>query len=228
MRIAEIFQSIQGEGFLTGAESVFVRASGCNLRCWYCDTPYASWSPEGEDLAVDEIVQRVESFAARHVVLTGGEPMLFPEAKPLSERLRERQLHVTIETAGTRYQPVACDLMSISPKRGNSTPRGAESARWADRHERSRHAPAVIRRLVAEYDYQLKFVIEEASDCLDVEAYLKELPEINRRRVMLMPQGTEPADLASKSAWLEPYCRAHGLGFCPRRQIEWFGARRGT
>lgn len=228
MRIAEIFQSIQGEGFLTGTQSVFVRASGCNLRCWYCDTPYASWSPEGEDLPVDEIVQRVESFAARHVVLTGGEPMLFSETIPLCERLRERQLHITIETAGTLYLPVACDLMSISPKRGNSTPRGAESARWADRHERSRHAPAVIRRLVTEYDYQLKFVIEAASDCLDVEEYLKELPEIDRRRVMLMPQGTQPADLAWKAAWLEPYCREHGLGFCPRRQIEWFGSRRGT
>ena len=60
MRIAEIFRSIQGEGRLTGTESVFVRTSGCNLRCRYCDTPYASWTPEGEDLSVDEILARVE------------------------------------------------------------------------------------------------------------------------------------------------------------------------
>ncbi len=63
MRIAEIFRSLQGEGRLTGVESVFVRTSGCNLRCGFCDTPYASWSPEGEDLSVDEILERVKSFS---------------------------------------------------------------------------------------------------------------------------------------------------------------------
>ena len=56
MRIAEIYLSIQGEGLLTGTESVFVRASGCNLRCRFCDTPYTSWFPEGDDLSVDEIL----------------------------------------------------------------------------------------------------------------------------------------------------------------------------
>lgn len=228
MRIAEIFQSIQGEGFLTGAESVFIRVSGCNLRCWYCDTPYASWNPEGEDLPIDEIAARVESFACRHVVLTGGEPMLFSEMIPLCERLRQGRRQITIETAGTLYLPVACDLMSISPKRSNSTPSGERHARWAERHERSRHVPSVIRRLVAEYDYQFKFVIDTESDCLDVEEYLRQFPEIDRRRVMLMPQGTLAAELALKAAWLEPYCVEHGLGFCPRRQIEWFGSRRGT
>ena len=60
MRIAEIFRSIQGEGRLTGTESLFVRTSGCNLRCRYCDTPYASWTPEGEDLSVAEILDRVD------------------------------------------------------------------------------------------------------------------------------------------------------------------------
>ena len=58
MRIAEIYRSVQGEGLLTGTESVFIRASGCNLRCWYCDTPYASWSPEGDDLSIEEILSR--------------------------------------------------------------------------------------------------------------------------------------------------------------------------
>ncbi len=62
MRIAEIYKSVQGEGFLTGVESTFVRTSGCNLRCWYCDTPYTSWQPEGEDLAVHEILARVEAL----------------------------------------------------------------------------------------------------------------------------------------------------------------------
>src|SRR6188508_679862 len=123
MLIAEIFSSLQGEGLLTGTPSVFVRASGCNLRCWFCDTPYTSWEPEGEDWAVAEIAAEVElqraarftpaamgtqasginpeaRHAIRHVVITGGEPMLFAEMLPLCERLRTTGFHITMETAG--------------------------------------------------------------------------------------------------------------------------------
>ena len=101
MRVAEIYASIQGEGFLTGTPSVFVRACGCNLRCDYCDTPFASWRPEGDDFSVEEIVAQIEVFAPRHVVLTGGEPMLFAELVPLCNRLRELDRHITIETLCT-------------------------------------------------------------------------------------------------------------------------------
>jgi 7-carboxy-7-deazaguanine synthase len=268
MRVAEIFRSIQGEGRLTGTESIFVRAAGCNLRCRYCDTPYASWTPEGDDLSVGEILDRVEQLRlepspafveavltkqnrsplsledenrgplslrergdqgdVRHIVLTGGEPMLFAELIPLSAALCDRGWHnITIETAGTLYLPVTCDLMSISPKLSNSAPPAERDARWTERHERCRHAPEVIRRLVAEYDCQLKFVVDCPADCGEVESYLAEFPEIERGRVMLMPQGVEAAALAKKAAWLAPYCAEHGLAFCPRRQIEWFGAERG-
>src|SRR5438105_36652 len=130
MRIAEIYHTLQGEGRLTGIRSVFVRTSGCNLRCRFCDTPYASWTPEGEHLSVEKVLAEVERCAAihsngqppRHVVITGGEPMLFPELVPLCAELRGRGMHVTIETAGTRYLPVECDLMAVSPKLSNSTP----------------------------------------------------------------------------------------------------------
>jgi 7-carboxy-7-deazaguanine synthase len=228
MKVAEIYNSLQGEGFLTGVESTFVRASGCNLRCWYCDTPYTSWRPEGEDLSVPEILARVDKIARPHVVVTGGEPMLYAELIPLAAGLRERGLHITIETAGTLYLPVACDLMSISPKLASSTPSRSQSARWSRRHERARHAPEVVRRLVAEYPYQLKFVIDLASDCEAVEEYLRELAPIDRSRVLLMPQGTDQEILERQAAWLEPYCREHQLHFCPRKHIEWFGLVRGT
>jgi len=246
MRIAEIFRSIQGEGRLTGAESVFIRTCGCNLRCRYCDTRYGSWAPEGEDLSIDEVLAQVERLAAQspaaedagtqgaekkriaHVVLTGGEPMLFAELIPLAAGLRRGGMHITIETAGTLYLPVACDLMSISPKLSNSTPQGREHAGWTVRHERNRHAPEVIRRLIAEYDYQVKFVVDRPADCDEVERYLAEFPEIERGRVMLMPQGTCRDELQERERWLRPYCAAHDLQYCPRRQIEWFGPVRGT
>jgi len=242
MRIAEIFRSIQGEGRLTGVDSVFVRTSGCNLRCRYCDTPYASWSPEGEDLSVSEILEKVSettsplplgegaccNAAPAHVVLTGGEPMLFAELIPLTAALRERDCHITVETAGTLYLPVACDLMSISPKLSNSTPPSELDPRWTWRHTINRHAPEVIRRLLAEYDCQLKFVVDCPDDCREIEEYLAEFPEVERPRVMLMPQGVEAEVLAEKAVWLEPYCADHSFTFCPRRQIEWFGCQRGT
>ncbi len=259
MRVAEIFRSIQGEGRLTGAESIFVRTSGCNLRCRWCDTPYASWTPEGEDLSVEEIAGRVEELATAtpeegtaqtpsarptvaalwsdgersegpvsHVVLTGGEPMLFAELIPLTAGLRRTKMHVTIETAGTLYLPVACDLMSISPKLSNSTPPADRDARWTWRHETNRRAPEVVRRLISEHDYQLKFVVGNLEDCTEVERYLADFPEIDRSRAMLMPQGTKQQELAARAEWLEPYCAEHDLAYCPRRQIQWFGSARGT
>jgi len=228
MRIAEIFQSLQGEGRLTGTESVFVRVGGCNLRCSFCDTPYASWSPEGEELSVERIVARVEPFGSRHVVLTGGEPMLFDEAVPLCVELHRLGQHLTIETAGTLYLPVACDLMSLSPKLSNSTPSPESDLQWARRHEKQRHRADVVRRLVAEYDYQVKFVVDRPEDCREIESYLAELPEIDRGRTMLMPQGIDQEELAKKARWLKPYCEQHGLQYCARRQIEWFGQQRGT
>jgi 7-carboxy-7-deazaguanine synthase len=228
MRIAEIYRSVQGEGFLAGTESVFVRASGCNLRCWFCDTPYASWRPEGDDISVDQIVAQIEEWDCQHVVLTGGEPMLFAELIPLAEALSRRGRHTTIETAGTLYLPVACDLMSISPKLASSTPPAERDPRWQRRHARSRHVPEVVRRLIAEQTYQIKFVIDSPADCDEVAAYLAALPEIDRSRVLLMPQGTTTEALAERAAWLEPHCRRHDLRFCARRQIEWFGAVRGT
>src|SRR5215212_5811311 len=139
MRIAEIYRSVQGEGLLTGVPSVFVRASGCNLRCWFCDTPYASWRPEGRDMSTDEIVAQVEEWDTRHVVVTGGEPMLFAELIPLCEQLQA-----------------------------------------VGRHERERHRPEVVRRLFAEYTYQIKFVIDSPADLELVGEYLAEFHEISR------------------------------------------------
>ena len=228
MRIAEIYKSIQGEGFLTGTESVFVRASGCNLRCWFCDTPFTSWSPEGEDFEVEEILRRVGEFACSHVVVTGGEPMLFAELIPLCAGLRADRYHITIETAGTLNLPLECDLMSISPKLSNSTPSRELDSIWHDRHERARHVPQVIRRLIAQHSYQIKFVVDQPEDCEEVEQYLDELTEIERDRVLLMPQGTDVECLRQTGSWLEAYCNEHGYHFCPRRHIEMFGFVRGA
>lgn len=122
LKIAETFTSIQGEGKLTGVPSFFIRVSGCNLRCVWCDTPYASWKPEGTVRSIESLVDEAGASCTRHVVVTGGEPMLFEPVTALTRRLKEAGFHITIETAGTIDRAVTCDLMSISPKLSNSVP----------------------------------------------------------------------------------------------------------
>jgi len=228
MRIAEIYRSRQGEGLLTGTDSVFVRASGCNLRCWFCDTPYTSWAPEGDDLSVAEIMAAVRGYPAQHVVITGGEPMLFAEMLPLTQELRSARLHITIETAGTLFLPVSCDLMSISPKLANSTPTTERDPHWSQRHAAARHVPEVVHRLLQGYPFQLKFVVDQPADLAEIVEYLDEFPEAQADRILLMPQGVDPIELAAKQLWMEPFCQKHGFRFCPRKHIEWYGAKRGT
>jgi len=225
MFIAEVFHSIQGEGRLAGTPSVFIRTSGCNLRCRWCDTPYASWNPEGEERDIAGLVDQVSGWECDHVVITGGEPMLVPDVVPLSQSLAQRGKHITIETAGTVDLGVTADLMSISPKLSNSTPHGAD---WEARHEARRDRPDVIRRFIADYDYQLKFVIETPTDIKEVARYLEQFPMIACDRIMLMPQATAADELESRNAWLHDEAHRHGWTVSPRLHIELFGNTRGT
>ena len=227
MRISEIFYSIQGEGILAGTPSVFLRTSWCNLRCVWCDTPYASWEPEGEDLDTGSIVSAVRGHPAKHVVVTGGEPMIAPEIVPLTEALRGLGLHITIETAGTVYAPVACHLMSISPKTSNSTPRERDGGRWAAQHDRLRIQPEVLRRLMSDYEHQLKFVVERPEDVLEILALVEQLAA-DRGRVVLMSEGTDAIVLRERGVWLAEICKREGFRYSPRLHIELWGNQRGV
>ena len=190
--------------------------------------PSAPNAPAAPAIKLHEIVHAVLAHQVDHVVITGGEPMLFAELIPLCEQLGRHGRHITVETAGTLYLPLHCDLMSISPKLSNSTPATGVHPRWRRRHDRTRHAPRVIRALIRRHAYQMKFVIDRPDDVAEVDRYLAQFPEIDRDAVMLMPQGTDADALAQTQAWLEPYCGVRGLRFCPRRQVEWFGLVPGT
>jgi 7-carboxy-7-deazaguanine synthase len=223
LKIAELFYSLQGEGALIGVPSVFIRTSGCNLRCAWCDTPYTSWQPEGAELSLDQIVDEVRAHPARHAVITGGEPMIAPDIVALTERLHRLGLHITVETAGTVFQPVACDLMSISPKLANSTPSGP----WAAQHDRLRLQPQPLRDLMNRYPYQLKFVIANPADLAEVREFLIAFPQA-REHVILMPEGIEPDLLRQRGAWLSELCKQEGFRFSPRLHIDLWGNQRGV
>jgi 7-carboxy-7-deazaguanine synthase len=225
LKIAEVFYSVQGEGSLVGIPSVFVRTSGCNLRCVWCDTPYTSWTPEGHELSLEQIVAEVKKHPARHAVVTGGEPMIAPEIVPLTERLRQLGLHITVETAGTVFKPVACDLMSISPKLANSTP--VADPHWAGQHERLRINLEVLSKLTLRYPYQLKFVVAAPRDLEEIRALVTRL-QADPARVMLMPEGVDREVLRERGIWLAELCKKEGYRFSPRLHIELYGNRRGV
>lgn len=231
MLISEIFHSLQGEGTLAGVPSVFIRTSGCNLRCAWCDTPYASWKPEGEEMTVDQIVAEVERHPTRFVVVTGGEPMIAKGMAKLLSTLKSKGKHITIETAGTVAPGgVACDLASISPKLANSTPSvETAGAAWVEKHERTRLQPTILREWCERHDYQLKFVISSDADAKEAESIIAQINiAIPPHKVLLMPEGTTAEAIRSRTPLLIDWCKRKGWRLSPRAHIEWFGNKRGT
>jgi 7-carboxy-7-deazaguanine synthase len=229
MRIAEIFHSIQGEGLLAGVPSIFIRTSGCNLRCHWCDTPYASWKPEGPEMSIEEILKKLTEWNCDHVVLTGGEPMIAPDLPELATALKEQKKHITIETAGTILpKSIPCDLGSISPKLSNSTPSPERDPAWAKKHEATRLQPEVISEWIRNYPVQLKFVVSSENDLAEIKHLLSRLPPVPLDQILLMPEGIDVKTLAARSPWLVDICKREGFRFCLRLQIELFGHTRGT
>jgi 7-carboxy-7-deazaguanine synthase len=229
MRIAEIFHSIQGEGLLAGVPSIFIRTSGCNLRCHWCDTPYASWKPEGPEMSVEEILKKLTDWNCDYVVLTGGEPMIAPDLPELATVLKKQKKHITIETAGTILpNSIPCDLASISPKLSNSTPSPERDPAWAKKHEATRLQPEVISEWIRKYPVQLKFVVSSENDLAEIKDLLSRLPPVPLPQILLMPEGIDVKTLAARFPWLVDICKREGFRFCPRLQIELFGHTRGT
>ncbi len=230
MKISEIFYSVQGEGLFTGVPSVFIRTSGCNLRCVWCDTPYTSWKPEGEQMTVAAILARTKellnSSPARHAVLTGGEPMMLPESVELTHALKAEGFHITVETAGTVFQSVACDLMSISPKLANSTPR--DDAFWSSKHEELRLNIPTLTQLMTNHEHQLKFVVSSAADLPEIESLLAQLPPTPREKVLLMPEGRNAAELNARSLEIAEICKRTGFRLTPRLHVYLWGDKRGV
>jgi len=229
MRIAEIFYSIQGEGKLMGVPSVFVRVSGCNLRCVWCDTPYASWNPEGTEQSIQRIVEQVVETGARHVVITGGEPFIMKDLRELCEELNLRNLHITIETAATLFEPVKLDLASLSPKLSNSIPTKRDGGRFARAHEDHRLNPQVIQQFIDDSpDFQLKFVVTDPNDLGEIRDLLGKLRGWSPGDVLLMPEGTDRQTLDARAGWISEICKRDGFRFCPRLHVMLYGNRRGT
>ena len=225
MRVSEIFYSLQGEGTLTGVPSVFVRLAGCPLRCRWCDTKYA-WDKEaGRRYSVDRIVQTLQQWPCRFVVITGGEPMTDSQLPELARQLKALGKHITVETAGIAFIPdMPCDLMSISPKLSNSTP---DDPKLAAIHEDSRLDVAVLAELIDNYKYQLKFVVDTQADLQEIQQTIEEIGNADLGNVVLMPQAGTRAELLAKSPMVADMCKSAGFAFCQRLQVMLWNDERG-
>ena len=231
MKISELFFSIQGEGELTGLPSVFVRTSGCNLRCRWCDTKYASWKPEGENVTINDLLDKVCSYPARHVVISGGEPMIAKGIKEFTHLLKESGKHITIETAGTiSPNGIQCDLASLSPKLSDSTPKEGEiNKEWIDRHESKRLDYGILSEWVNSYNFQLKFVVSKEEEIKEIQNVIRRIEgKILPQKVLLMPEGIDPDTLRSRYDLLIDLCKENGYRLCHRLQIDLFGNTPGT
>lgn len=226
MRVNEIFYSLQGEGFLAGVPSVFVRLAGCPLRCRWCDTKYAWDETSGAHYTVGKITEKVKRLESRYVVITGGEPMINAELGELAARLKSAGKHITIETAGIAFvADVACDLMSISPKLSNSVPMDAE---LAEDYEDSSLDVAVLGELIDNYQYQLKFVVDSEEDLPEIQQTIEQIGNVDLDKVMLMPQARTREELLAKSPLVAEMCRQTGFTFCHRLQILLWNNERAT
>jgi len=200
MFVSEIFKSIQGEGVNAGQEAVFLRLSGCNFRCNWCDTKYA-WE-KGKEMSVEEVVDKVLSYGVEHLVITGGEPLLQQEELgQVLDELPER-FYVELETNGS----VECklegklDLITCSPKLKNS---GVEEYEL---------------KIGSDEKVYYKFVIERAGDVEEVKKYLRKW-NIPVSRVVLMPLGTEREVVLEREAMVKKLCEQGEYIFSPRLHI---------
>ena len=225
MLVNEIFYSLQGEGFLAGTPSVFIRLPKCPLRCKWCDTSYALDEKLATDYLIEDIIKTVNAFNSNNVVITGGEPMVNPMLPELAQQLKKADKHITIETAGIVFLPnLHCDLMSISPKLSNSLPDDPDLAKL---HEKMRLDLAVLSVLIEDYNDQLKFVVDSETDIDEINQILQQLPKVKPNKVMLMPQAATRDQLLKKSPVVAKLCIESNYAFSQRLQVMLWDNQRG-
>lgn len=236
--INELFCSLQGEGKLSGIPSVFIRTSGCNLRCWFCDSYHTSWEPTGTWLQVEDIVDEVLSYEqADHVVFTGGEPMIHEKSVQLLNELSDYGYHTTVETNGTIYRDAAIDLASISPKLASSTPTPDRDPKgggeWTEPHEERRIDMDALSSLVDDYESQLKFVVTGPEDMMEIEKLVERLriatnAKISDEDILLMPEGMTRGELDAKRNDVAELAMEFGYRYTPRLHVDLWNDAPGT
>lgn len=259
--ISEVFHSIQGEGMFTGAPSIFIRTIGCNLRCVFkgstCDTPYTSFCPEtAKYSSISDVLNAIEQIRKQyphteHIVITGGEPLLY--RKELCELIRNiRQMmsaYITIETNGTLPALEASlgsgvDLYSISPKLSTSeaseedVQKGIIAEEWRQKHAHTRYNLDSLLNLIRSSNFQLKFVYSGPECINEINHIIDDIMEHGipswmtdsyiKQRIMLMPEGINREQIEAHQLECVQACMENGWQYCDRLHIRLWDSKRGV
>ncbi|QZE15171.1 7-carboxy-7-deazaguanine synthase QueE [Halosquirtibacter laminarini] len=236
--------TIQGEGKLAGVPSLFIRLYGCNLSCAWkdennavvrCDTPHAiDAGVETEKWSVEDLVQMVQLNIGnmRHLVVTGGEPMLQSKSLlPFFEALKRWRddLHITVETNGTRFSNSLkkyVDLFSVSPKLSSSTVNASPQILESLEFHVEKFALARLRNKI---DLQLKFVVSSKEDIVEIEERFSEvLKHVTTDDILLMPMGIGGENYEQLQMDVCQWAIERGWRFAPRLHLMLFGHKENT
>ncbi len=231
MKITEMFNTLQGEGMFSGYPCFFIRTSGCNLRCDWCDTKFASWNPEGDGYSIEDLIKEISDNGwneVKHVVISGGEPMMQKQMAELVDRLHENDHYVTIETAGTIFkEDVKADLFSISPKLKNSFPKKEENPKEFKIHTKNNNFENLDSFVKSDLNYQFKFVVEGRDDVPEIRS-LVEKYNIPNEKVFIMPEGVEREVIQSRLLELAEICKEENWILTNRLHVQIWGKMRGV
>ena len=226
MKVSEIFSSIQGEGPHAGKPSVFLRTALCNLKCVWCDTKYTwdwdnyDYSKEVHELPIEKVLEKIKEFEPKHVVITGGEPLIQQnDIASLLSKLGD-DYFVEVETDCTII-PNSAMLEHVN--HWNASPKTSNSGNSRE----AREIPQCYDFFAKLENSVFKFVIENESDLVEIDELITKY-SIPKNKILLMPQASTKDELNLKKEEIEKIAKAKGLLFSSRLQVERWGNQRGT
>ncbi len=251
--------TFQGEGKMAGIPVLFLRTAGCNLRCMWslpngevslCDTPLASFDTRGEKRVSIDSVKNVlinNLGHLNHLIISGGEPFIQPEAlvNVIEAVKRERPLHIAVETNGSIFHQElvdSVDFFSISPKLRNSVPTLEKVNKTKVvlpfepiQAEQTRRNITAIQQIIdhckanTDKDFQLKFVVQNHSELKEIEEdFLAQLNNWKPDDIVLMPLGSTPEQLEQTRMVTLEAAIERGWRYSPRLQITYFNGKPGV
>ena len=225
MKISEIFESIQGEGTNAGKPAIFLRTAECNLKCTWCDTKYTwdwknfDYAKEVKEISIEEIRRELEQFSNRHLVITGGEPLM--QQDDLAELLTflKPKFYVEIETNGTilpnNALSILVDQWNVSPKTSNS----GNPLELCDVNESYTF-------FSKQKNCYFKYVIESESDLIEISTLIEKYG-LKKDRVLLMTQASTKEEMNVREKTVFFMSKKNNLGFSPRMHVIKWGNQRG-
>ena len=225
MQVNEIFKSIQGEGPNFGKPAIFLRTAQCNLKCTWCDTKYTwdwqnyDFSKEVKEMTIDQIKESILEFEIKHLVITGGEPLL--QQDDLAELLSflKPDFYVEIETNCTILpNKMLTDLVN----QWNVSPKTENSGNPLELYENNE----CYYFFASQENCFFKYVVEDKNDIPEIKKFVTKY-NIPEKRVQLMTQASTKEEIHSREKSISELAKQHNFGFSPRLHVAMWGAQRG-